>query len=1113
MNFYNSFDFVLDKNMGLVDANYVLFSAYISSILKNLDSSVLIVTKDIIEAQKIYSDMYSFNNNTYLFLMDDFLTSEAVTISPDLQINRLETLSHIYDSKNSIVICNLMSYLRFLPLPTMYRKSIVTISVNDEISPKKLVDKLVNIGYVIDDVVNKTGDIGVRGFVVDVFSLLSDLPVRIEFFGDTVESIRYFDVDSQRSLKSVDSVCIYPNSEFLTDKNLESNIVNNQKFYPCYEDACNISSYFNKLYTFFVNYNEIVIENNKLNSEIDDYRLSRDIDFKSNYMFDLEYILKSVKFPIYYFSFVNVPSLNFELSSLYSFKCCNIIQFNEDIDGINKFIRDSLIDKKIVSICLKKYQLDKIKKIIKFNCIYTSIDNLFEDSVNLIDLDISCGFEYNNYVFICSNELFKNYSKSHKYSSNFRYYSPILDINKFNIGDYVVHNIYGIGIYNGIVSLKYMDNLRDYVEVLYKNNDKIYIPINSINLLSKYSGRDGVEPKINGLNSSEWQKTKQRIRKKVHDVADKLIKLYAERASKHGFAFSPDNEKMKLFQDAFDYDLTVDQIKSINDIKRDMESSLPMDRLLCGDVGFGKTEVAFVAAYKAILDYKQVLFLCPTTILSSQHYENALKRFLGFDVEIALLNRFTSKKETDRIIEEFSYGKINLLIGTHRLLSSDVVACDLGLVIIDEEQRFGVRHKERLKEIKSSVDVLTLSATPIPRTLQMSLVGIRSLSLIETAPVNRLPVETYVLEENPQIIKNAIEKEIARFGQVYILYNRVESIDSYAYYISTIVPDARIAVAHGRMDKSRLESTINDFVDYKYDILVCTTIIEIGMDISRVNTLIVIDSDRFGLSQLYQLRGRVGRSEKFAFAYFMYRPSKILTETSKARLEAISNFTRLGSGFAIASRDLSIRGAGDILGFEQAGFFDSVGIDLYLKILNDEIKNINDNIDNDNSIVEEDVIYNKPLINVSNHISDSYVESEDLKIEIHKLISSINSIDKLNIVKEEINDRFGAIPDSLDIYMYEELFEVIALKYDIKNTIQTKSTIEIILSEKILNILDMSYLFNLSYRISKNFTLKNVFGNIRLILFVNNLDKHPIYYLVELFNEIDKNINDKIENI
>ena len=332
MNFYNSFDFVLDKNMGLVDANYVLFSAYISSILKKLDSSVLIVTKDIIEAQKIYSDMYSFNNNTYLFLMDDFLTSEAVAISPDLQINRLETLSHIYDSKNSIVICNLMSYLRFLPLPTMYRKSIVSISVNDEISPKKLVDKLVNIGYVIDDVVNKTGDIGVRGFVVDVFSLLSDLPVRIEFFGDTVESIRYFDVDSQRSLKSVDSVCIYPNSEFLTDKNLESNIVNNQKFYPCYEDACNISSYFNKLYTFFVNYNEIVIENNKLNSEIDDYRLSRDIDFKSNYMFDLEYILKSVKFPIYYFSFVNVPSLNFELSSLYSFKCCNIIQFNEYID-------------------------------------------------------------------------------------------------------------------------------------------------------------------------------------------------------------------------------------------------------------------------------------------------------------------------------------------------------------------------------------------------------------------------------------------------------------------------------------------------------------------------------------------------------------------------------------------------------------------------------------------------------------------------------------------------------------------------------------------------------------------------------------------------------------
>ena len=762
------------------------------------------------------------------------------------------------------------------------------------------------------------------------------------------------------------------------------------------------------------------------------------------------------------------------------------------------------VDKTIL-ICLKDYQIKSILKHLTVKVVESNFDNVQIGQVNLISHELNEGFIYNDFVVLTAHELFKETESKKKYSTKFKYSSAIKDLNKLSIGDYVVHNVHGIGIYNGIKSLTLNDITKDYVEILYQGNDKIYIPVEKIDLISKYSGREGVSPKINKLGGN--------VKTKVVDMANKLLKLYAERESRRGFAFSPDCDMSIDFMNAFPYELTADQKRSIIQIKEDMESSVPMNRLLCGDVGFGKTEVAFVAAFKAVLDSKQVIFLCPTTILSSQHYQNALVRFHNFPVNIALLNRFTSHKEVKEILNGLKDGTIDIVFGTHRLLSSDVHLKDLGLLIIDEEQRFGVAHKEKIKEYKTNVDVLTLTATPIPRTLQMSLVGIRSLSLIEPPPVNRFPVQTYVVEENKQILKDAIYKELSRKGQVFILYNRVESIQEFSYRIGNLVPDARICIAHGQMNKNTLENTIYDFVHYKYDILICTTIIETGIDIPNVNTLIIIDADRFGLSQLYQIRGRVGRSDKFAYAYLMYQPFKNLTETAVKRLNVIKEFTELGSGFAIAARDLSIRGAGDILGSEQAGFIDSIGIDLYLKMLDDEVNRLNHSKSLELDVEEEEKEEEnaKPLLNVTTHIDDSYVSEDELKIEIHKKINTIDSQETFNVIREELEDRFGKLDETLIIYMYEEWFEKLASKLGITNVRQTRNSIELLFPEETVKKMDTEEVFMTAFRITNMFRFISRGSNLIIILDIIKLEKHPIYYLVNLLDEIYHNLHEAID--
>ena len=744
----------------------------------------------------------------------------------------------------------------------------------------------------------------------------------------------------------------------------------------------------------------------------------------------------------------------------------------------------------------------KVNKLIDYlenpDIIFTDENNIINDKINIIIKKMNQGFIYDKYAIITENDIYGSKSEI-KYKNKFRLGTKIRNLNKLDVGDYVVHEAHGIGKYCGLKTLTKNGFKKDYLMVSYKDDDKLYIPVEKIAFISKYSAKDGIVPKLNKLGGTEWQRTKLKARKRIQDMAGELLKLYAIRETTKGFAFLKDTKEQYEFEEEFPYTETEDQLKAIEEIKKDMEKDRPMDRLLCGDVGYGKTEVAFRAIFKAIMSGKQVALLCPTTILSNQHFNNAIERFKAFPINIEMLNRFVPTKRVNIILEKLKEGKVDLLIGTHRILSNDVIFKDLGLLVIDEEQRFGVTHKEKIKKYKDNVDVLTLSATPIPRTLQMSMSGLRNLSLIETPPVDRFPVQTYVLSENNQIIKDAIYKELSRDGQCFILFNHVQDLESKKNELQKLIPDAKIICAHGKMTKTQLEDIMNDFINKVYDVLLCTTIIETGIDIPNANTLIVYDADKFGLSQLYQLRGRVGRTNKIAYCYLMYNKSKILSEIAVKRLNSIKEFTELGSGFAIAMRDLSIRGAGDILGSEQAGFIDTIGIEMFMQMLDNEIKRLK------GIEVEERQDYT-PLINVETAIEDNYIPDNDIKIEIHKKINQIDSYNKLNEVKDELIDRFGKLDESILAYMYEELFEKKANELKINKIIQTKNFIEVYIPKEITDVIDGSRLFVEISKISRMFRFSMRNKQLIIILDTVKLDKHFIFYLNDLLDIIKKNI-------
>jgi transcription-repair coupling factor (superfamily II helicase) len=585
--------------------------------------------------------------------------------------------------------------------------------------------------------------------------------------------------------------------------------------------------------------------------------------------------------------------------------------------------------------------------------------------------------------------------------------AKIKSFTDLKLGDYVVHVNHGIGVYKGIKQLEVKGHKKDYLKLEYLSNDILYVPVEQLDMVQKYIGGEGKSPKVNKLGGSEWTKTKRKVKKSIQDIAEGLIKLYAARSVVKGHKYSADTPWQSQFEEEFPFQETPDQLTAIEEIKLNMESDKPMDRLLCGDVGYGKTEVAVRAAFKAIMEGKQVAFLVPTTILAKQHFSNMKQRFASFPIKIDMVSRFRTPTQQKKTIQALKEGNVDVIIGTHRLLQKDVKFKDLGLLIVDEEQRFGVTHKEKIKNLKKNIDVLTLSATPIPRTLHMSLTGVRDISVIETPPEDRYPIQTYVVEFNDQLIRDAIIREISRGGQVYFVYNRVETIKDMASYISKLIPEARVAIGHGQMTERELENVMIDFMEKKYDILVCTTIIETGIDIQNVNTMIIYDSDKMGLSQLYQLRGRVGRSDRIAYAYFTYRKDKVLTEVAEKRLKAIKEFTELGSGFKIAMRDLEIRGAGNMMGSAQHGHMSTVGYDLYCRMLEDTISKVRGDLD-------QEPIETTVDIKVDAYIPDNYIKDETQKIEVYKKIASINSYDEMMDVQEEIEDRFSDIPQSIN---------------------------------------------------------------------------------------------------
>ena len=1062
---------------------------YMNNYINKKDNSILLVCNSLYEANKFYQTLKNYNENILFFPMDDFLTSEVLAVSPEFKITRLETLNKLKSNNKYIVVTNLMGYLRFLPDKQLFYDNYINLKIGDEIDINKLKNHLYNIGYEINTVVNKSGEIAVRGFVIDIFPINSKDPIRIEFFGDEIDSIRKFDVDTQLTIEKINEIEIIPNSEFIIKDEIPNNFY--QRDLIKYGNVSSIKDYINNCSIFYNDYEDINISFENLKKDIFEYSVSSSIDTNTKFMYDINEVSIDN-----YIDLCNNDTFNKDTSITYS-----SYLFEEKLNNmelLNNTLKNYLNKNKTIVICVSnRYQVNKITDEIN-NIIFTNEDEIFENKVNIIIKNISEGFIYGNYVYISENEIF-NKKHVQDYKTNFKYGTKIKDITKLQIGDYIVHNTHGIGRYIGIKTISKNSLSKDYIQLEYKDGDKLYIPVEKIDLISKYSSGEGYIPKLSKLGSLEWEKTKLKARKRASDIAQELLRLYALRELKEGFAFNKDDETQIMFEKEFPYEETKDQIKVTDEIKKDMESPHPMDRLLCGDVGYGKTEVAFRAAFKAILSNKQVALLCPTTILSSQHFKNAIERFKTFPVNIKLLNRFVSKKETDNIIKETKEGKVDLLIGTHKILSSDIEFKNLGLLIIDEEQRFGVKHKEKLKEFKTNIDVLSLSATPIPRTLQMSLSGIRGLSTLETPPGNRYPVQTYVVSYNQKIIKDSIYKELSRNGQVFILYNRIEDMELKQKEIQNLVPDAKVVCAHGRMTKDQIENIMVDFIDKKYDVLLCTTIIETGIDIPNVNTLIVIDADKFGLSQLYQLRGRVGRTNKIAYCYLMYDPKKILNEIARKRLNVIKEFTELGSGLSIAMRDLSIRGAGDVLGSEQAGFVDSVGIELFMNMLKQEIDKINGNY------VEKEET-NQPLIEVDTSVDDTYVKEEELKIEIHKKINQIDSYEKLISTKEELEDRFGKLSDKLIIYMYQEWFEHLANKLKIKKVKQSKDKVEIIIYKEILDKLNGEKFFLETLKVNTKFKFNMLGKNLIISLNITNLDKHFIYYLIDLLFVIEKAI-------
>ncbi len=1125
-------------------------SMLVSIVQQSVERPVLLITHQLVHAQELYDDLVEFigEENVHLYPVNELIASEIAVASPELRSQRIDALTQWSKRKNGILVAPIAAVKRILPPPDYWEKYQLPFTVGEEINIENYLTSFVDMGYERVSMVTTPGEFSVRGGIIDIYPITEEHPIRVELFDNEVDSIRYFDADTQRSLTKEQSVIVQPASELLlTEEDLLSAAnrledglqdtlskmknsekkellietieydVDRLKNFERFQEMYKYIGYFYEKPASLLDYlpqdgiilldemsriHETAVNLDKEEAEwysslLDAGKMIQ----KGKFSYDWESVWSRMHQPRLYMSVFlrHIPNTNPQ--NIVNLSSRPMQEFHGQMHLFkNELKRWEKGGFSVIVFAPSEQRAEKIHSIFQDYEIEAEVAkklNLPVQKPAIVVGQLSSGIELpmHKLVIITENELFKKRIKRQRKRQKISNAERIKSYQELKVGDYVVHTNHGVGKYLGIETLEINGLHKDFMLIRYSGDDKLYVPIDQIDLVQKYVGSEGKEPKLYKLGGTEWAKVKRKVQSSVEDIADDLIKLYAERETRKGFAFSKDTEMQREFEASFPYQETEDQLRCIAEIKEDMEKDRPMDRLLCGDVGYGKTEVAIRAAFKAVMDGKQVAILVPTTILAQQHYDTIRERFQDYPIEIGLLSRFRTRKQQQETIKGIKKGTVDVVIGTHRLLSKDVEFYDLGLLVVDEEQRFGVKHKEKIKQMKTNVDVLTLTATPIPRTLHMSLLGVRDLSVIETPPENRFPIQTYVMEYNPIVVREAIEREMGRGGQVFFLHNRVESIDKVARDVGMLVPDARIAIAHGRMSETELENVIVSFMEGEFDVLVSTTIIETGVDIPNVNTLIVTNADHMGLSQLYQLRGRVGRSNRVAYAYFTYHKDKVLTEVAEKRLQAIKEFTELGSGFKIAMRDLSIRGAGNLLGAQQHGFIDSVGFDMYSQMLKEAIEKRKAG----KEITEIAPFEPELTLNLDAYIPDEYIKDEKQKIEIYKQFRSIDTEEDIEELKEELIDRFGDYPKEVDNLITVSSLKMYAKRERVESIMEKGKRIVMLLTEERSQEIDGSKVFEIANEFGREIQLGTENTKLKVIYTWSNETKHRRYEMVQEF--------------
>ncbi len=1007
----------------------------------------IIVTFNEQKAKELYEEYRFFDPEVVYYPAKDVLFYQSDIRGNVLTAERIRALKAIHEQERVTLITTFDALMNTQPAPERLWQSVLKLAPGDEIKLEEVIAQLVDMGYEREYQAESMGQFACRGGILDIFPLTEENPIRIEMWGDEIDTIRTFDTESQKSIEPIEEIHIYPASELPLGEEEKRDFG---------EKRIGLLDYFSPEATYIL-FDELTrcVELGKQTelefSECMTHRLEKGYilpEQMKELFTEKEVMGKCHRFSCIALSALDVKPNGLKQQSVLNIHVKSVNSYNNSFELLVKDLKN--YRKNHYKIILMSGSRTRAKRLAEdllhegLSCFYTEDYNhaLVEGQIMVCYGKVRRGFEYPmlQFAVITESDIFGGERKKKKRHRTYEG-EKIQDFTDLNVGDYVVHENHGLGIYKGIEKIEVDKTLKDYIKIEYAGGSNLYILATQLEMIQKYAGKDAKRPKLNRLGGQEWSKTKSRVRGAVKEIAADLVKLYALREEQNGFVYGPDTVWQREFEELFPFEETQDQVLAIEDTKRDMESTKIMDRLICGDVGYGKTEVAIRAAFKAVQEGKQVAYLAPTTILAQQIYNTFAQRMKDFPVRVDLMCRFRSSAEMKRTVEDLKKGQVDIVIGTHRILSKDVEFKDLGLLVVDEEQRFGVAHKEKIKKLKTNVDVLTLTATPIPRTLHMSLIGIRDMSVLEEPPMDRLPIQTYVMEYNEEMVRVAINRELARDGQVFYVYNKVDDIDEVTTKIQALIPEANVAFAHGQMPERELEKIMYRFINGEIDILVSTTIIETGLDISNVNTMIIHDADKMGLSQLYQLRGRVGRSNKTAYAFLMYRRNKLLKEVAEKRLAAMREYSELGSGFKIAMRDLEIRGAGNLLGAEQSGHMEAVGYDLYCKMLNEAVKEAK-------GIVVEDRFETIIDINTNAFIPASYVANELHKLDIYKRIAGIETENEAEEMLEELIDRFGEPPKSVQNLLAIARLKFLAHGLYIKEISQKGNELKLVMYEK-----------------------------------------------------------------